>query len=172
MEPLIFSPFRLSDLKLCRKIDRFEAKPGTIQSQCLTSACDRRQTRRLSLLSRITVEILYYTGTPFVREFLSLSTFLKTSTAQKINEWGLTHHWGASQKGIILFSPGTVVPVRAMLSITILATQKKRMSWPVSIRSKGKNLPQIKKIGNFRSFNTYAIRTTWRATRCKAVHVI
>jgi hypothetical protein len=107
MEPLIFSPFRLSDLKLCRKIDRFEAKPGTIQSQCLTSACDRRQTRRLSLLSRITVEILYYTGTPFVREFLSLSTFLKTSTAQKINEWGLTHHWGASQKGIILFSPGT-----------------------------------------------------------------
>ncbi len=83
---LISSHLRLSDLKLpvCHKIDRFEAmryQYGTIHSRFLTSACDRRQTRRLGLLSRITAEILYFTL--FVREFLSLSTFLKTSDSAK-----------------------------------------------------------------------------------------
>ncbi len=52
MEPLIFSHLRLSDLKLCHKIDRFEAKRYqycTIHYQFLTSACDRRQAIQMIL---------------------------------------------------------------------------------------------------------------------------
>jgi hypothetical protein len=84
MEPLIFSPFRLSDLKLCHKNDRFEAKRYqycTIHYQFLTSACDRRQAIQMSLfIQNYRGKFVLY---PICPRISLSSKFLKTSDSAK-----------------------------------------------------------------------------------------